>query len=98
MRTFWSIAFINLFVATLYAVSALWVTFNPASGCKVNGVPCNEYGTGSLALYIGGPTLALILSVVIGTRLRRNRPAIAMMLVAAPLLLVAAWWLALRGR
>ncbi|MFZ5843244.1 MAG: hypothetical protein ACOY3E_10145 [Pseudomonadota bacterium] len=97
MRTFWSIAFINLFVATLYTVSALWVTFNPASGCTVNGVPCNAYGVGSLLLYIGGPTLVLVLSVVIGARLRRDRPKTALVLVTATLLLLIAWVFAYRS-
>ena len=89
MRTFWSIAFINLFLATVYVASALWVTFNPASGCTVNGVACNAAGVGPLLLYIGGPGLALMGSVLIGAHLRRDQPVAALVVVVMPLLLIA---------
>lgn len=94
MRTFWSIAFINLFLATVYLASALWVTFNPASGCTVSGVACNAVGVGSLLLYIGGPTLALMGSALIGVRIRRDHPVAALAFVAVPPLLLAIWILA----
>jgi hypothetical protein len=95
MRTFWSIAFINLFLATVYLASALWVTFNPASGCTVSGVACNAVGTGAMLLYIGGPALVLMGSVLIGARMRRDHPFAALAVVAVPLLLLVALVLAM---
>lgn len=97
MRIFWSIAFINLFLATVYLASALWVTLNPASGCTVNGVPCNAVGVGALLFYIGGPTLALMGSVLIGARVRRNHPVAALATVVVPLLLLVALVFTLKG-
>ncbi len=97
MRAFWPMAFLNLFSATVFALSALWVTFNPASGCTVDGQSCNSFSAGTLALYIGGPTLALVLTVVFATWLRRNHPVAALALVASPLLLLIAMVFANRG-
>jgi hypothetical protein len=94
MRTFWPVASINLVLATVFAFSALWVTFNPASGCTVDGQPCISSGFGKLALVIGGPTLALILVVLIGARIRRHSPRAALAVVVTPPLLIAGMVLA----
>jgi hypothetical protein len=98
MRLFWPVASINLVLAALYLASALWVTFNPASGCTVDGQPCASAGPLALALYIGAPVAALALVVLIGVRLRRHSPRVAVAWVAIPpLLLVAAIALSLLG-
>lgn len=93
-RTFWPVASISLMLATLFALSALWVTFNPASGCTVDGQPCISSGFVKLALVIGGPTLALVFVVLIGVRIRPRSPKAALAVVAAPPLLIAAFVLA----
>lgn len=90
MRAFWPVASFNIALAALYAISALWVTFNPASGCTVDGLPCASYGPGNLALYIGAPPLSLVLVVLIGVRIRRHSPRAAVAWVALPLLLIGA--------
>ncbi|WP_397573735.1 hypothetical protein [Silanimonas sp.] len=94
MRTFWPVASINLALATVFALSALWVTFNPASGCTVDGQPCVSLGIGTLALFIGGPTLALLLVVVVGARVRHHSPKLALAIVGTPPLILAGYVLA----
>lgn len=89
MRLFWPVASINLLLAALYLASALWVTFNPASGCTVDGQPCASAGPLALALYIGAPAAALALVVLIGVRLRRHSPRVAVAWVALPPVLLA---------
>lgn len=89
MRLFWPVASINLVLAALYLASALWVIFNPASGCTVDGQPCADVGIGALTLYIGAPAMALALVVLIGVRLRRHSPRVAVAWVAIPPLLLA---------
>ncbi len=90
MRAFWPVASINLALAALYATSALWVTFNPASGCTVDGQPCASVGAFTLALYIGAPVLAVALVVLVGVRLRRHSPRAAVAWVAVPPVLLVA--------
>lgn len=89
MRLFWPVASINLLLAALYLASALWVTFNPASGCTVDGQPCASAGPLALALYIGAPAAALALVVLIGVRIRRHSPRVAVAWVALPPVLLA---------
>ena len=90
MRAFWPVAAINIVLAALYTLSALWVTFNPASGCVVDGVACASVGAASLFLYIGAPALALLGVVLVGVRIRRHSPRAAVAWVALPPLLLAA--------
>lgn len=90
MRAFWPVAAVNIVLAALYALSALWVTFNPASGCVVDGVSCRSAGVASLFLYIGGPALALFAVVLVGVRIRRHSPRAAVAWVAFPPLLIGA--------
>jgi hypothetical protein len=90
MRAFWPVAAINIVLAVLYTLSALWVTFNPASGCTVAGQPCASIGVTRLFLYIGSPALALVAVVWIGVRIRRHSPRAAVAWVASPLLLMGA--------
>lgn len=87
MGAFRLVASFNIFLAVLYALSALWVTVNPASGCTVDGQPCASFGLGSLILYIGAPPLILLLVVLVGARIRQHRPRAALAMVAFPLLL-----------
>lgn len=89
MRLFWPVASINFLLAALYLASALWVTFNPASGCTVDGQPCASAGPLALALYIGAPAAALALVVLIGVRIRRHSPRVAVAWVALPPVLLA---------
>ncbi len=88
MRAFWPVAAINILLAALYALSALWVTFNPASGCVVDGVACASVGVTNLFLYIGAPALLLLAVVLVGVRIRRHSPRAAVAWVAFPPLLI----------
>lgn len=90
MRAFWSVASINIVLAALYPLSALWVTFNPASGCTVDGEPCAAAGVANLFLYIGAPALILVAVVLAGVRIRQRSPRAAVAWVAFPPLLVGA--------
>lgn len=90
MRAFWPVASISLVLAALYTLAALWVTFNPASGCTVDGQPCASVGAVKLLLAIGGPGVALVVAVLLGARLRRHRPRLALAWVAMPPLAIAA--------
>lgn len=90
MRAFWPVASISLVLAALYTLAALWVTFNPASGCTVDGQPCASVGAVKLLLAIGGPGVALVVAVLLGARLRRHRPRLALVWVAMPPLALAA--------
>jgi cytochrome bd-type quinol oxidase subunit 2 len=90
MRAFWPVASIIIFVAALYLLVALWVTFNPASGCTVDGRPCASVGIASLVLYIVAPALSLVAVVLVGIRIRRHSPRAAVAWVASPLLIISA--------
>lgn len=90
MRAFWPVASMSIALAVLYTLSALWVTFNPASGCTVDGQPCAAVGIAKLALSIGLPPLALLAVVLVGVRLRRHSPRAALAWVASPPMVIVA--------
>jgi hypothetical protein len=88
MRAFWPVASISIVLAALYMLGAFWVTFNPASGCTVDGQPCASVGVASLLLYIGAPALSLLAIVLVGVRMRRHSPRAAVAWVAFPPLII----------
>jgi len=67
------------------------VTFNPASGCTVDGQPCTSLGITSLFLYLGAPALSLLAVVLVGIRLRQHSPRAAVAWVASPPLIIGAF-------
>jgi hypothetical protein len=91
MRAFWPVASISIVLAALYTLGALWVTFNPASGCAVDGQPCASIGITSLFIYIGAPALSLLAVILVGIRIRQHSPRAAVAWVASPPLIIGAF-------